>query len=327
MSTLAPPSRKRTARWLCLAAVAAVLVAGCGTAVGYANTFLKLEEAGINSADLSTSDDEVHLSYDSNGAPGDALVAEENKAAEVIWRNLPQRFSTLEVDPQVEDVPPQVYSREELQSRFGPRPSGLDQGSGDIEQDARNTFRTIIVGAAIGFAVLLALVIVVIVLVVRAARKRQPPAPATGWPGTPGGPQAPWPQQPGYGPPPDQQWGAQGQQAPVGAPPPAQQWPQGQPPAQQWPQGQPPAQQWPGQGQPPPWQPGAGQPTTPYPQPPPPGYGQQGGGWQPPPAQPTPPAQSAPPEDADSEADTQVLGGDAGPPRPEERRDDPTPPS
>ncbi|HVD13890.1 MAG TPA: hypothetical protein VNK73_05530 [Actinomycetota bacterium] len=305
MSTLAPPTRKRTARWLCLAAVAAVLAAGCGTAVGYANTFLKLEEAGINSADLSTTDDEVHLAYDSNEEPGDALVEEENKAAEVIWRNLPQRFSTLEVDPQIEDVPAQVYSREELQSRFGPRPSGLDQGSGDIERDARNTFRTIIIGAAIGFAVLLALVIVVIVLVVRAARKRRPPTPTAGWPAAPGGPQAPWPQQPGYGPPPDQQWGAQGQ-APVGAQPPAQQWPgQGQPPAQ-----------------PPPWQPGAGQPAAPYPPPPPSAYGQQGhGGWQQPP---TPPA---PAEPADAEAETQVLGGEDEPPRPEERRGDPIPPS
>jgi hypothetical protein len=310
MSTLAPPTRKRTARWLCLAAVAAVLLAGCGTAVGYANTFLRLEEAGINGADLSTSGDEVSLAYDSTEEPGDALVAEEDKAAEVIWRNLPQRFSTLQVDPQVEDASPRVYSREELQSRFGPRPSGLDQGAGDIERDARNTFRTIIIGAAIGFAVLLALVIVVIVLVVRAARKRGPAAPTAGWPAAPGGPQPPWPQQPGYGPPPDQQWGAQ-------------QWAgQGQPPAQPPPwqpgagQGQPPA------GQPPPWQPGAGQPAAPYPPPPPSAYGQQGyGGWQQPPAPP------APPERAGSEEDTQVLGGESDPPRPEERRGDPTPPS
>jgi hypothetical protein len=277
MSTLAPPTRKRTARWLCLAAVAAVLLAGCGTAVGYANTFLKLEEAGINGADLSSGGDEVSLAYDSTQEPGDALVAEEDRAAEVLWRNLPLRFSILQVDPRVEAAPPRVYSREELQSRFGPRPSGLDQGSGDIEQDARNTFRTIIIGAAIGFAVLLALVILVIVLVVRAARKRGPPAPTAGWPAAPGGPQAPWPQQPGYGPPPDQQWGAQGQ-VPAGAP---------------------------------------------YPPPPPSAYGQQGsGGWQ------QPPAPSAPPPGGGgSEEETQVLGGEPGPPRPEERRGDPTPPS
>jgi hypothetical protein len=333
MSTQAPPTRTRTARWLCLAAVAAVLAAGCGTAVGYANTFLKLEEAGISGADLSTSDDQVQLAYDSKEAPGDALTEEENRAAEVIWRNLPQRFSALEVDPRVEDVEPQVYSREDLQSRFGPRPARLDQGAGDIEQDARDTFRAIIVGAAIGFAVLLALVILVIVLVVRAARKRRPPAPTAGWPGTPGGPPAPWPQQPGYGPPPEAHWGAQGQQAPVGAPP-AQQWPgRGEQPTQQWPgQGPPTAQQWAGQGQPPPWQPGAEQGQAPAPQPPPwqqPGTGQApagppawqpgAGGWQPAPA--------PPPEGADAEADTQVIGGEDRPRRPEERRDGPTPPS
>jgi hypothetical protein len=303
MSMLAPPTRKRT-RWLCLAAVAAVLLVGCGTAVGYANTFIKLEEAGISNADLSTGGDEVRLVYDSTAEPGSALVAEEDRAAEVIWRNLPQRFSTLQVEPRVTGASPRVYSREELQSRFGPRPSGLDQGSGDIEQDARNTFRTIIIGAAIGFAVLLALVILVIVLVVRAARKRRPVAPSAGWPAAPGGPQAPWPQQPGYGPPPEAQWGAQGQ-VPAGAPPPARQWPgQGQPPP----------------AQPPPWQPGAGQPAGPYPPPPPSAYGQQGsGGRQQPPA--------PPPEGGGSEEETQVLGGESSPPRPEEHRGDPTPPA
>jgi hypothetical protein len=295
MSTLAPPTRKRAAWWLCLAAVAAVLLSGCGTAVGYANTFLELQEAGINGADISTSDDEVTLEYDSSAAP-ERLEAEMNRAAEVIWRNLPQRFTTLRVDPRLDEDLARDYSREELQSRFGPRPARLDQGTGDIEQDARNTFRNILIGAAIGFGVLLVLVILVIVLVVRAARKRRPPVPPTGWPAGPGGgPPAPWPQQPGYGPPPAQQWAGQGQ------PPPA--------------------------AQPPPWQPGADQPTTPtpYPPPPPSAYGQQGqGGWQPPPSPPPAPPEGEAP--AGSEDETRVLGGERDRSAPDQRGG-PTPPA
>jgi hypothetical protein len=257
---------RRSGRWWpWLVAVAALLLAGCDTASGYVGTLLELDQAGIHNPSIDSSGDQVTLAYDST-ASADELTGEEDRAAEVIWRHLPLRFSTLEVDPRRDE--PRSYSREELQGRFGPRPARLDKGQGDIEADLRNTWRNVLRAVAIGLVLLLGLVALVIVLVVRAVRRRPPAAPPTGWGAPSGGPQPPWPQQPGY--PPGQPWGAPGQgswQAPAPYPPPQA-----------------------------PWQPGAGQPgTTPPPSQPPwqPGTGQPA--WQPPPGQqpwpaPQPPA-------------------------------------
>jgi hypothetical protein len=255
MTQAAP--RRSTGWWPWLLAVA-LLLSGCDTATGYVGTLLELDRAGIHNPSINSSGDEVTLAYDST-VPSDQLSREEDRAAEVIWRHLPLRFSTLEVDPRRDE--PRSYSREELEGRFGPRPARLDQGQGDIEQDLRNTWRNVIRAFAIGLVVLLALVVLVIVLVVRAVRRRPPAAPPAGWPATAGGPQPAWPQQPGY-PPSGQPWGAQA-------------------PGQAW---QPPPAPYPPQA---PWQPGAGQPgTTPPPSQPPwqPGTGQPA--WQPTPGQP-----------------------------------------
>lgn len=277
MRTQAPPVRRSIASWLCLVAVAAVLLGGCDTATGYVGTLLELQQAGIDNPSISNVDDEVNLEYDST-VPSAEVAEEENRAAEVIWRHLPLRFSTLTVHPRRALGVPRTYSREELEGRFGPRPSRLDKGQGDIERDMRDTMRNVVRGFLVGLVALVALVILVIVLVVRAARRRGPAAPLPGWPGAAAGPQPPWPQppaQPGY--------------------PPTQPGQPGYP--------YPPPQ--------PPWQPGAG---TPYPpqagwQP---GPGQQG--WQPPPAQPPWPPQQpqpTPPAPQTHEETTRLDQGDA----------------
>jgi hypothetical protein len=203
--------------WLCLIAVAAVLLSGCETATGYIGTLLELDQAGISNPSISNSGDQVILAYDSTVSQSE-LVEEENRAAEVIWRHLPLRFSTLEIDPRRDLGVPRVYSREELEGRFGLRPARLDKGQGDIERDLRNTWRNVLRALVVAVVALLVLVALVIVLVVRAVRKRPPAAPPAGWAAaTAGGPQPPWPQQPpGYPPAqPGQGWGAQ---APAGQP-------------------------------------------------------------------------------------------------------------
>ncbi len=208
--------------WLCLIAVAAVLLSGCETATGYIGTLLELDQAGIDNPSISNSGDQVILAYDSTVSQSE-LVEEENRAAEVIWRHLPLRFSTLEVDPRRDLGVPRVYSREELEGRFGPRPARLDKGQGDIERDLRNTWRNVLRALVVAVVALLVLVALVIVLVVRAVRKRPPAAPPAGWAAaTTGGPQPPWPQQPpGYPPAqPGQGWGAQAPAGQPSAPPP-----------------------------------------------------------------------------------------------------------
>jgi hypothetical protein len=219
MRTQAAPTRKRLAWWLCLTAVAVVLLGGCETATGYVGTLLELDAAGIDNPSISNSGDEVTLRYDSTVSQSE-LVEEENRAAEVIWKHLPLRFSTLRVQPRrdVGTETGRLYSREELEGRFGPRPARLDKGQGDIEQDLRNTWRNVVRGILIGVLTLLVLVALVIFLVVRAVRKRPPAAPPAGWPAAAGGgPPPSWPQQ-AQGYPPAQPGQAWGGQAPAGQP-------------------------------------------------------------------------------------------------------------
>jgi len=231
-----PASRHRPAtRWraLVLLVAAAALLAGCELATGTVKTASELQKAGIRNPNLNYDGGTATLEYDADPNPLEAR-AEQERAAAVIWRNLPFRIEQITVTPDGGASPPESYTRAQLEQRFGPRPADLDRSVGDIARQA-----TLIAGAVA--LVLLLLIILVIVLVVRAVRRRPAPQPAGAW--AQGGAPQPWGRQ-GWGQP----------------PPPAQ------PPWNQ------PAQ--PGYSQPaPPGQPGYGQPPPGWAQPPP-GYGQ-----------------------------------------------------
>jgi hypothetical protein len=269
MRNPASPGGAAPARLL-LVAVAMVVLAGCEFATGTVRTVTELQEAGIRNPNLQFNDDVATLEYDSSTGPLDR-AAEQDRAAEVIWKNLPfqvERISIRARGDGILDIE-RSYSRPALEELFGPRPSRLDRSPADAVRRA-------VVIAGIGGLVVLAAVVLIIVLVVRAVRNRPAVQPAGG--------QAPPPwSQPGYGQQPSQGWPQQ----------PPQGWPQ-QPP-QGWPQ-QPP-QGWPQQpAQPPqgrPQQPPQGwpqQPAQPPPRPPddwPLGAPEPGGG-QPPPEEPPP---------------------------------------
>jgi hypothetical protein len=227
-----PAPRQRTAgRWRALALLAAaVVLAGCDLVTGTVETASELERAGIQNPNLNYDGGTATLEYDADPDPAEA-AAEQDRAAAIIWRNLPFRVEEIVVTASGGDVPSQDYSRAELEQTLGPRPADLDRSVEDIARQA-----TLI--AAVVALVLLLLIILVIVLVVRAVRRRPTPQPAGAWPqGAP----PPWGQpgqsQPGWGRP---GWG---QPPPPGSgqPPPP---PPGQPP---WAQPPPP-----GSGQPPP---------------------------------------------------------------------------
>jgi hypothetical protein len=326
-------------RWLCLLVVATVLVAGCSFATGMISTLSALGDAGIDNPDISGGSDRVILTYDSSAGP-DGISQEQDRAAEVMWVKFPLRLSELTVvarsGPTAVPVR-RTYSRSDLESRFGPRPSGLDNTTGDVEQAARDTARNVVIGLVIGGIVLLVLVVLVIVLVVRATRRR-PPAPGppagAGWgQPQPGGPQ-------GWGQPPPQGWGQPPPQGWEQQPAWGQQWPQqpgygqagdqpgyaqaGSQPGAQPAYGQPggqPAYGQPG-GQPAYGQPGAGQPGPqpggPQPGGPQPGYGQQPGA----PQYGTPPPDDAPDDASDR---TVPLDREAGEPPARERPAGPGP--
>ena len=276
-------------RLLAVVVTAVVLLAGCDLATGTVRTATELRDAGIRNPDLQYDNGVARVEFDPTGGPAEAL-REGNRAAEVIWRNLPFRVDRITVTARGQDslFAQRSYSRSDLEARFGPRPAGLDQSPGDIA-------RRVLLWASIAGLLLLLVVVLIIVLVVRAVRRRPPPQPAGTWQQQP--PAQPW-GQPGYGQQPPAQPGY-GQQA-------APQQPWGQPGSGQ--QTQP---QWPQQ----PWgQPGYGQqtePQWPHPAQQRPGAGewgpspeQQGGApeGEPPPRQPgqaRPPEGEAPSEERD----------------------------
>jgi hypothetical protein len=229
-----PAPRPRTvARWRVLALLAAAaLLAGCELATGTVRTASQLQDAGIRNPNLQYDNGVATLRYDADPNPLEART-EQDRAAAIIWRNLPFRIDRITVIADGSFPNRRDYPRALLEQELGPRPANLDRSVADIAR------RATLIAVAVAL-VLMVLVVVVIVLVMRAVRRRPTPQPAGAWPQ--GGAPQPW-GQPGWGqPPPGQQpWG----QPPP--PPPPQPW--GQPrPQQSWGETPP---------QPPPVQPGA----------------------------------------------------------------------
>jgi hypothetical protein len=209
------PRRRGVRRWraLVLVAAAAALLAGCDLATGTVRTATELEKAGIDNPNLQYDGGTATLEYNADPNPLEAR-AEQDKAAAIIWRNLPFHLEQITVVARGGEVPSRDYPRAQLEQELGPRPADLDRSVEDIAR--RATLIAVVVSL-----VLLVLVIVVILLVVRAVRRRPTPQPATPWPQA-GAPQ-PWGQP---APPPQQPWGAQ---------PPPPTWPPPQPPSPGWP--------------------------------------------------------------------------------------------
>jgi hypothetical protein len=219
--TDAAPRRRPVTRWRVLAVLAvAILLAGCELATGVARTTIRLQEAGIRNPNLHYNRGGVAtLEYDADPNPLEAR-AEQDRAAAIIWRNLPFRIERITVTSDGGAFPSRRdYPRALLEQELGPRPADLDRSVSDIAR------RATLIAVAVA-VVLLALIVVVILLVVRAVRSRPTPQPAGAWPQ--GGAPQPWaqPPPPGWGQPPPG-WG---QPPPPGPPPgPADDWPAGAP--------------------------------------------------------------------------------------------------
>ena len=212
-----------------LVVMAGLLLAACGTVRTTVATLRALQNAGFTnvSVRLDSTNGFDTVVVRAGGGPAEEPEA---KAAQIVWTTF--KFSFDQIDSSVRGQR-QVFSRGDLEERFGPRPPGSDK---DL---ARDVFRTFVIIAAIT-VVVLAGVLLLVVLLVRRSRKRRPPPGPPGWYGPPpGGGYGP-PPGGGYGPPPSAGYGPPpggGYGPPPGQPPPpsppapgGQQWPPPPPP-------------------------------------------------------------------------------------------------
>jgi hypothetical protein len=175
----------------------------------------------------------VDVSYPSRADDDAALRAEQDKAAQIVWENVPIRLSAVRVAAITRQVGVpgvggaqvsrgNVYSHEELASRYGPRPARLDKPPSDVPPVATLLLVLVVAGAVAGVVVLLA---------VLAFRRQRRPLPGA-W--SPPGQHQPWSSQPqgwatpgpGWGTPDPRQWPPPHENPPHENPP-----DQGQPPS------------------------------------------------------------------------------------------------
>lgn len=194
--------------------VLTVLPGGCSQLKAAQQTGQALARAGYKQAGVNintnvlngqSSQTVVQVHYASRASDDAALGAEQDKAAQIVWENAPVRLSAVMVTAITHQVGVpgvggaqtsrgRAYSREELASKYGPRPAGLDNQSASGVPP--------VVANLLAVLVLVGVVAVVVFLVVLAFRRRRRPV-SGAW----GPPGQQWPSQwqgrptPGWGPP------------------------------------------------------------------------------------------------------------------------------
>jgi hypothetical protein len=223
---VSPPRRRPTFRprpALLLACLLAVFLAACSELEAVGTTQQALANAGFASAnvtvnrDFSSGQTSVEVTHPFRGTDPDVIRLEQDNIAEVVWMNAPVKLAAVTVSTStpgpVQFSTGRTYSRAELESRFGPRPAGLD----DEAQTGGPPPILLVVGIAVFASLLLAGAILLWVLIARARRQNRAVAArhhGGAWPGGPGGGQ-------GWAPPP-----APGQEHRPQQPPPGQPFPE-----------------------------------------------------------------------------------------------------
>lgn len=177
-----PTSRsRRLAAAIAVGLALIVGVAGCGTIRAFTDLQGELDRAGFNDISVNVG----------NGGGGDAVAlvisvsvpdertveTAQTEVARIAWTTFPRRFDELRLSVDGNDV---IYSRAELEQRFGDRPGGLDDEK--LSDDINRIGIGGLIGLAVGGLLCLGIVGLVVFLLVR---RRPTPVP-------PGGPPAPW---------------------------------------------------------------------------------------------------------------------------------------
>ena len=137
------PRHRMVTRWraLVVVAMAAAVLAGCDLATGTVRTATELQEAGISNPNLDYDGGTATLDYDADPNPLEAR-AEQDRAAEIIWENLPFRIERIVITADGGAFPTRrEYPRELLEQELGPRPADLDRSVEDIVDELARRFR------------------------------------------------------------------------------------------------------------------------------------------------------------------------------------------
>lgn len=183
-----------------LLAIGAVAGAGCGAVTELIQLEERIERQGYDVTgvfhdDFGTGRNEVQV--DASTGRGVAPPRGNEEIAGIVWDSYPRRFDRVSVTLDGVDI---VFTRSQLQERFGARDATLDEK--EFQDEIEAGIRTAFIAGAIALLVIVAVIITVVVLVRRRRRNLPPPT------GPPFQPYQPYP----YG-------GAQPPPPPAGPPP------------------------------------------------------------------------------------------------------------
>jgi hypothetical protein len=189
---------RRSAGLVALALVVGPVATGCGAVTELVQLGERIERQGYRSVetfhdDFATATNEVQV----QASVGRGLEPPEGneEIAGIVWQTYPRRFDTVRVDLAGEV---EQFSREDLQTLFGPRDERLDER--EFSDDVQGGLRTF------GFVVLAVLVVgggLLTWLLVRRSRRKRNQPPPWGYGPPPGyGPPGGWRPPPPSGPPP-----------------------------------------------------------------------------------------------------------------------------
>lgn len=195
------PARLVRRAWLALACAGLVVVGGCGAVTELIRLQQRIEDAGyrvesVFHEDFGRSANEVQIEARS-GSRGQEPPAGQEDIAEIVWTTYPRRFDVVRVEL---DNDITVFSRAELQERFGVRDASLD--ARDFGDDIEGGVRAV---AWYGLVVLVAGAIAIVTTLVRLHGRRTayPSGSVGGWggggsyPGAGSGAGPGWPDQSG----------------------------------------------------------------------------------------------------------------------------------
>jgi len=177
----------------------ALLLAGCGALSTALDMAGRLGREGFSDAKVELNSrngrDTVEVAFSGHRSlQGDPAI---DRAAEIVWDELPLRFDELVVTTGGDSF---SMERPDIEAAFGPRKPALDERS--IGQEIGGGFATVGIIVLLVFVVGIGLVVWLVVWLVRRDRRRAPPGPYRPFPpGSPPGHYPPGPFRPGPHPP------------------------------------------------------------------------------------------------------------------------------